>query len=237
MITTENNGITYLLDGFKLIFKPKIRRFVFIPLLINILLFCGLLFTFIHFFSTANQWMMSHLPSWLHWLSGVLWVLFFLSFSTVMVYTFVTLVNIISAPFNGLLAEQVELHLTGQKPINSHFFKDSVLSIKRQFTILGFYLPRAALLLLLFFVPLLQVLAAPIWFIFNAWFMALQCIDYPTDNHKIPFAEVRAKLEARKFLVLTFGISVLVISMVPIVNCLIIPAAVAGATKLWLTEF
>ena len=36
-------GFRYFTSGFALISKPRLRRFVIIPLLINILLFAGLL--------------------------------------------------------------------------------------------------------------------------------------------------------------------------------------------------
>ncbi len=73
-------------------------------------------------------------------------------------------------------------------------------------------------------------------FLFHAWFMTLTYIDYPTDNHRIAMKDVRVWMKQRQWLSLGFGIGVLVASMIPIVNCLTIPAAVAGATKFWIEK-
>src|SRR5438045_20778 len=93
-------GASYFFEGLQLLLKPGIKKFVIIPLLINIVLFIGLFFLAKHYFAELNMWLIQHLPTWLHWLKNVLWVLFFISFFLVMIFTFVTLANIVGAPFN-----------------------------------------------------------------------------------------------------------------------------------------
>lgn len=238
-MNTPTAGISYLFAGFELITKPGIKRFVIIPLMINIVLFIGLFFLTRHFMSEFNHWFESLLPSWLHWLSAILWILFFISFFLIFVYTFVTIANLIAAPFNSLLAEKVELYLAGSIPESRSLvenIKDVPRILGRQFSILGYYLPRALLILILFFVPIVQAFAAIIWFLFNAWFMTLTYIDYPTDNHKIPLRDVRQWLKQRRLTSYGFGVSVLIATMIPVLNFFTIPAAVAGATKFWIEE-
>jgi CysZ protein len=235
-MTTNNllTGADYLLEGLKLIFKPGLKRFVIIPLIINIVLFVGLFVVSRHYFSEFNLWVEHHLPHWLYWLGSILWVLFFISFLLVMLYTFVTLANLIGAPFNSLLSEKIELYLTGNK-INQKSWgeicKDTPRIIGRQLSLIGYYLPRAAGILILFFVPVVQVFAAIIWFLFNAWYMSLQYVDYPTDNHDISLKRVKEWLQQRRWTSLGFGGAVMVMSMIPVVNFFVVPAAVAGATK------
>jgi CysZ protein len=232
-------GINYLLDGYSLIFKPGLRRFVIIPLIINILMFVALFFLLGHFMGEFNHWVARYLPGWLHWLAVILWLVFFVSFFIMFIFTFVTLGNIVSAPFNSLLAEKVELYLTGILPEQRSLMvniRDVPRIVGRQLGIIAYYLPRALVLLLLFLVPVVQPLAALAWFLFNAWIMTLTYMDYPTDNHRIPMGDVRARLWTKRWLTLGFGMSVLVASMIPLVNLFAIPAAVAGATKLWVKE-
>jgi CysZ protein len=165
-----------------------------------------------------------------------LWTLFIVSFFLFFVYTFVTIANIVAAPFNSFLAEKVEMHLTGRIPEYRSLLdniKDVPRIIGRQFAILGYYLPRAFGILILFFIPVLHLIAPFLWVVFNAWYLALTYVDYPTDNHRIPVAIVRERLHKKRWLAIGFGGSVLAASMVPIVNLFTIPAAVAGATKLW----
>jgi CysZ protein len=232
-------GFHYLLAGFKLITQPGIRRFVIIPLIINLALFIGFFFLLNYFIHEFNAWFVGYLPHWLHWLSAILWLIFFISFFVIFVYTFVTIANIVSAPFNSFLAEKVEFHLTGQL-LEERSLLDNIKDIPRilarQLSILAYYIPRALLLLILFFIPVVQTLAALISFLFHAWLMTLTYLDYPTDNHRIAMREVRVWLDQRRWVSLGFGVGVLVCSMIPIINCFTVPAAVAGAVKFWVDQ-
>lgn len=235
----NTTGIHYLANGFILITKPGIKRYVIIPLMINTLLFIGMFFIAKHYFLELNQWILNFLPTWLQWLSSILWIIFFIGFFLVIIYTFVTVANIIASPFNSLLSEKIELYLTGKSLPSQSLWanvKDIPRVIARQLAIIGYSLPRAIVLCILFFIPILQLAAPFLWFILSSWLMALQYVDYPTDNHKIPFSDVRSQLFQKKWLSLSFGGGVLVLSMVPILNCIVIPAAVAGATHLWIEK-
>ncbi|MBQ4796866.1 sulfate transporter CysZ, partial [Pectobacterium versatile] len=88
--------------------------FVILPMLVNILLMGG---AFWWLFRQLGAWipqLMAHVPDWLQWLSYLLWPLVALSVLLVFSYFFSTITNLIAAPFNGLLAEQLEARLTGQ---------------------------------------------------------------------------------------------------------------------------
>lgn len=238
-MSKQSLGIEYLFAGFELITKPGLKRYVIIPLFINIVLFICLFILARHFMNEFNQWFAHYLPHWLHWLSYILWVVFFASFFLVIVYTFVTLANLIAAPFNSFLAEKVELYLTGSIPEERSLIdniKDVPRIIGRQLSILAYYLPRALLILILFFVPIIQAFATILWFLFHAWFMTLTYIDYPTDNHRVAMRDVRAFLKRQRLTAYGFGSAVLIVSMVPVLNFFVIPAAVAGATKYWIEE-
>lgn len=233
------SGLHYVFCGFRLICKPGLRRFVIIPLLINIGMFTGLFFLLRHFMREFNAWFLHFLPNWLQWLSTVLWLLFFIGFFAVIVYVFVTAANLISAPFNSFLSEKVELHLTGKTPEPRSLWdniKDVPRIAGRQFSILGYYFPRMILILCLFLVPVIHFIVPVLVFLFNAWFITLTYLDYPTDNHRIPIANVRTWLKEHQPAALVFGGSFLFFSMIPLLNCLVVPAAVAGATQFWIEE-
>jgi CysZ protein len=231
------SGLEYLIAGFRMIFQPGLRRFVVIPLLINLLFFIALFFTLKHFIFELNTWLSGFLPTWLHWLSGIIWVLFFIAFTIMLLYTFVLLANIIAAPFNSLLAEKVELYLTGKLPPQKSMFenmKDIPRVVWRQILIILYFLPRALLLGILFFIPVINLLAPFIWFAFSAWFMTMQYLDFPADNHRVPLHDLRASMSARKWPSLQLGAAILVAMMIPGLNLIAMPAAVAAATKFWL---
>lgn len=241
MIKNSLGGAHYLSKGFRLIWLPEIRNFVLIPLLVNLLLLSTATFYAINKLSQwhdslysiedgLTQWLVTHL-GWLIWpivLLSVLLLVFFL---------FAFLANWIAAPFNGLLAEAVEKYLAGttyrQQTFSwKRFIQDIPGLLAREWRKLVYYLPRALGCLLLFLTPL-ALFAPLLWFLFCAWMAAIQYIDYPMDNHRISFKQMLIKVKQNKGLSLSFGSLVMLLTLIPVVNILIMPVAVAGATNLW----
>ena len=159
------NGVHYFSEGWRLVRLPGIRRFVIIPLLVNILLLGG---AFVWLFYQLGSWipqLMAHIPGWLQWLSYLLWPLSVISIVLVFSYFFSTIANWIAAPFCGLLAEQLEGRLTGKPLPDSGWMamlKDVPRIMKRELQKLGYYLPRALGLLLLYFIPGFGQTVAPV---------------------------------------------------------------------------
>ena len=63
-----------------------------------------------------------------------------------------------------------------------------------------------------------------------------QYIDYPADNHKLGWNEMLAWLRQKRWQSMSFGGSVYLVLLIPVVNILMMPAAVAGATLFWVRE-
>ncbi|RZM83189.1 sulfate transporter CysZ [Pseudoalteromonas rubra] len=231
-------GMEYFVAGFSLLSQKGLKRFVFIPLLINVLLFGGSLFFLYDWLTQGFAYLNGLLPDWLSWLEWLMWpiAILVILFSYSMVFTVIT--NFIAAPFNGLLSEKVELHLTGQ-PINDDGFADLVKDVPRmlgrEWSKLVYYLPRAiGFFILLWMLPFIgQIL----WVLFSCWMYSVQYNDYPFDNHKISFKEMKDTLKAHQGLSYGFGFAVMVLTSMPIVNLIVMPAAVCGATKLWVENY
>lgn len=239
--TSPRNGVYYFSQGWKLVREPGIKRFVVLPLLVNIILLGG---AFVWLFTRLDVWipaMMSHVPNWLQWLSYVLWPLVTLSVLLVFGYFFSTIANLIAAPFSGLLAEQLEARLTGATPPDTgvlDIMKDLPRIMKREFQKLAWYLPRAVVLLLLYIIPGIGQTVAPVlWFLFSAWMLAIQYCDYPFDNHKVPFKQMRVALREKKVVNMQFGALVSLFTLIPILNLFIMPVAVCGATAMWVDSY
>lgn len=234
-------GLYYFFEGWKLISQKGLRRFVIMPVLLNILLLSGLFWFFITKIDHQIDALMLLIPIWLQWLSGLL--LFFATLLILLCYYFIfnTLSGFIVAPFNGILSEEVEVLLTGESVNDEGIFgiiKDIPRVIKREFQKLLYSLPRLFILFLLSFVPLIGQSFVPLlFFIFTAWMMAIQYCDYPFDNHKISFPTMKSALRQNSLLNLTFGSLVTICSFVPFVNFLIIPVAVCGATAIWVDKY
>jgi CysZ protein len=230
------DSITYFIDGFKLISKPGIRVYVFIPLLINITLFSYATWYSFSIFNEGLNWLLANIPSWLSFIEWILWPLFVLTLGTIIFFIFNILANIIASPFNGMLAEKTEFYLTKQTITSEtgvyDFIKTIPHSIAREFYKLKYYFPRFVLLALLSFIPGVNILV----FLFAAWMMAVQYLDYPMDNHKISFKDMILLIKDRNLSALGFGAIVMLSLMVPILNFIVIPAAVCGATIFWVEE-
>lgn len=233
-------GAAGLLRGAKLLNTPGLRRFVIIPVTINVLVFALSIGVLLQQFTPLVEKWVGYLPAWLEWLGWLFWLFFALAAILLVFYTFSILANLIAAPFNGLLAEAVEKHLTG-KPLPGG---DSLLGALREapsaildeLRKIGYFLLRAVPLLVLFWIPLLNLAAPVLWALFSAWMMAVEYGDYPMGNHGIRFAEQRKRLGQKRMLSLGFGGATLLATMIPLVNFLVMPAAVAGATALWVEQ-
>nr|MBP8024433.1 EI24 domain-containing protein [Chromatiaceae bacterium] len=70
-----------------------------------------------------------------------------------------------------------------------------------------------------------------------AWILALEYLDYPMGNQGLGAREIRRRLRGRPVLSLGFGAATVVLTMIPLVNFIAMPSAVAGATALWVKEF
>ncbi|MFS1704593.1 sulfate transporter CysZ [Alteromonas sp. AMM-1] len=238
----HRSGIGYFASGFDLITTKGLKRFVFVPLFINLVLFSTAFYFLIGEIQGGIDYITGLIPSWLGWLKSAIsffvWPLAVISILLSFALVFGTLANWIAAPFNGLLAEKVERHLTGQSLGDEGLMaivKDLPRTLSREITKLVYYLPRALGFLLLFF--FLPVIGQVLWFLFCAWMMAIQYCDYPFDNHKVPFRTMRKHLGDRKGLSYSFGIAVNVMAMIPIINFLVMPVAICGATAMWVNEY
>lgn len=233
----HRSGLAHLRQGFHLILQPGLRLFVLLPLLINLLLFSAAFYWLLHQLERLSAWIDGSLPDWLGWLTWLIWPLAILGILIGFGFVFGMLANWIAAPFNGLLAEKVEQHLTGERGPDTGvmgLLRDVPRVFGREWLKLKFYLPKAIGCLLLFLIPGLgQTLAPLIWFLFSAWMMSIQYVDYAFDNHKIPFPTMLAALRGQRGYHLGFGSAVTVCSSLPILNFIIMPVAVCGATAIW----
>jgi CysZ protein len=238
MIKDIGRGTGYLAKGFILVKRPGIRRYVITPLLINILLFGGLIYAGYAQFSPFVDWLLSFLPSWLGFLEWILWALF-TSFAAFFVFfVFTPIANIISAPFNAIMSEKIEEMLTG-KDINSGIdlitiIKDSIISQLRKLLYIAIW---SAGLLLISLIPVINLISPILWILFGSWLLALEYMDYPMGNHDLTFQQQKDRLKQRRGLALGFGGSVMVLTSIPIINFLVIPLATAGATAMWVEQF
>ncbi|MEY1662383.1 sulfate transporter CysZ [Isoalcanivorax beigongshangi] len=228
-----------------------LRSWVVVPVLVNILLFG----TAYYFAATwisgliagyASGWAIegtfAFLNPGLSLLSGLLQVVVWLSLLVLMATVFTAVAQLLASPFMGFLAAKVDLMHAG--PLGFPPQPEESIAgmtwrtIKRELRKFWYWLWRAVLLLILVvilsFIPGLNLLGTALWFGWSAWMMAIQYIDYGADTRLVPFAEVLARLRQRRLAVLSLGGIILGLSLVPLVNLVIMPVAVIAGTLFWL---
>lgn len=228
------DAVTAISRGTRCVYGPGLRRYVFLPILVNLLVYVGM-FSFV--ISRFDGWLahwMSMVPNWLDWLSWLIWPLFVISLLVVVFFTFTLVTSLIAAPFYGFLAAKVEVQVTGREPQDDRgLAKTTVDALGREMVKLGYILPRAALLFLIGWIPGLNLLAPILWALFSAWVMAITYLDYPMDNNKVSFRDMRGRLSARWWQSLSYGGVVTLLTWIPLANLFLIPGAVAGAVLMW----
>lgn len=232
------SGARFFLQGIACINKPGLRRYFVIPLMLNILVF-GLLtyFGFSFFQDALGRLLPEGDAIWVD-IANVLAIVIFTPVLLIAVYLVASiLANFIASPFNDLLSEQVEKIAGAASQPDKSFMQvlagmGPVLAGEiRKYIYFGlFYIPIG----IITFIPPINVLVAPVaWVVFGAWMLALEYLAFPMQNHQLPFSQVRAFARKNRMRTMGFGLIVLLATLIPLVNFIVIPAAVAGATLLW----
>ena len=237
MVTDAIEGASHVLNGFRMLKLRGIKRYVAIPLIINIFIFAGVIYFGA---DKIDELFEQYLPNWLAWLEFILWPLIIIASLLVVFFTFTLVANIIGGPFNGVLSEKIEEHLTQQK-INSNesyldLLRDTGMGISNEVRKLFYIAVRVIPLLILFLIPGLNLIAPILWIIFGAWMLAIEYLDYPMGNHKMSFKQQIVLLKNNRFLCLGFGLVLLFMTITPILNFFSMPVGVAAATSLWVKK-
>ena len=233
-------GIGYFFRGITMLVQPGLRRFVVIPLLANISVFALIAGSLYQFMSGLYVDVTGEITGTLSFLTWIVTPIIWLFGTLLSGYLSIFIVLFLTSPFHGLLAEKVEERVTGEAIQNEASVVQVALSVPRGFLRelqkLFHYLPMAVLVLIISVIPGINVVAPFLWILLGAWMMSLQFIDYPMDNHRLPFGEVREACRAQRGVSIGFGVVVAFVSGIPILNLALIPAAVAGAALLWCEE-
>lgn len=232
------SGVLALGKGLPYLFKKGIRRYTLIPFLINLLLFAAMLY---FGWEYINQWADQFIgESWLWKLLGkglkiLTMTIYLFAFS----FVFSVIANVIASPFNSLLAEKIEQKISGQEMVRSSLkqeIKKLPSTVVSESSKLLYIASRGFVLLIISLTPILNLLSPILWFVFGAKLQTLTYLDYPAANNNIRFKHTQKLLSKNRLPNLGFGMVVVLLTMVPIVNFIVMPIAVAGATWLWTTE-
>ncbi|MGB0866130.1 MAG: sulfate transporter CysZ [Granulosicoccaceae bacterium] len=252
LITQLAQGTGYLMRGFQLIRQPGLRRFVAVPLTINVVIFGSLIWALFSFTgaliaSISGALDLGFLGDWAI-VQGVIWLVQLLVWLVVGIgvlvgvfYTFSLVANFLAAPFNSLLAEKVEKHLAGELVQGEEGWGHALKAIPhvmmselfKLLYLLMWMVPLVLLWLFTLFIPGLNLVSTAAWLWFGAWLLSLEYVDYPAGNHGLTFPKVRKLMKQHRPSAIGFGGAVTLMTSIPLLNLIAMPCAVAGATALW----
>ncbi len=225
-------GIGDGIRGFGLILTSGSKRFIIVPLIVNILLFYTAITLLV---DQLDLWIQQLLPSWLGWLEWIVWPLFAVAILLAIFYSFTLLANLIASPFNSLLSSRIEASLTGRAPVDittgklAGLIARTVMSeLKKIVYSIKWMIP----LLILTLIPVINIVAPFAWMLFAAWFFALEYTDYPLANRGLLFDEVKRFNRLNRMRALGLGCVIFILTSIPVLNFVAMPVAVAAATRL-----
>lgn len=228
-------GVRGFWRGVRLCAHPRLRLYVAAPIVTASALFVLLVNWAVEAVQRLSSALIAWLPDWLDWLHWLLWPAAIIIAVLFLVYGFVFLCNLIAAPFNGLLAERAEQLLAGSTPSDvpwMRLLRELPTLLLNEVRKIGYFLRFALPLLLLTLIPGINLAAGPLWLLLGSWMLALEYLDYPLGNHQLGFPAVRRYARLHRGRALGFGAVALLASTVPLINLLVMPAAVIGATVL-----
>lgn len=232
-------GFRCMTEGLGLITEPGLRRHAILPLLLSVIVFVVLLIAAIYYFGGLVGWVGGHLPGWLAWAAWLLWIGLGAAWVFGFYFCFTVVVGLVGLPFFMALTNAVERRMTGRLPeTHRGMLYLTWIGFWRQF-------PRLAHLFLwlivvclisavLFFIPLVNVLIAPLWFLFGAWTFAVMVSDFPLGARDLPWPEQHTLIRTHRGRIFGFGIATSCMALVPVLNLFLLAASTAGITVLWI---
>ncbi|HET6655240.1 MAG TPA: sulfate transporter CysZ [Gammaproteobacteria bacterium] len=239
MVGEFSHGVGALIKGFGLMLRPGVKRYAALPFAINFIVFAAIIWFGAHEFAYAVQWIEAQLPEWLDWLKWLLWVLFGGVALLVVFYCFTFLIYIVGFPFNVFLASRVDRSLNGRsmKGAEESFWRGFGADMGSLVQVLRYQIVWTVIVavigLVLLFIPGLNLLVPALWFVFGAWMLALGYSDLALGQRGYRFKSQRQIFDRHRGRVLGFGCATAFATLFPILNLLVMPAAVAGAVWLW----
>jgi len=233
MVSAFSKNFFNVFTSIPTLLKPELRAYVIAPLFINIVLFS---LTLYYAFTEFSNWMDSLLPSWLDWLNWLIIPLFSITILIVVFYTFTIVANLIAAPFNSLLSAKYERLIRGDITTESNENMMQLISrtiaaeVKKLIYILLWLIP----LLIITVIPVINLMSPFLWIVFAIWMLSLEYLDYPIGNHNQLFPVVKKTAHEQKMMTLGLGSGLFILTTIPFINFLAIPAGVIAATKAYI---
>ena len=148
----------------------------------------------------------------------------------------------VAAPFYSKIAEKTVTVMTGihedEQMSVATILLDIGRSVWQALLAVGELLLVYAIALPLHLVP---VIGSFLYFVLTMYFtfyvICFEFLDYSFEKHRMSYRQKRSAVLGKKGLFIGYGFSVFLFMLIPLVNLLVTPVAVIGATMMYCEEF
>jgi len=235
-LSNFSRGFFYPFRGGRFLSRqPRLWKYVLVPFSINLLVFSLAVYFGLNFFNETVTGMIPSGDAW-YWviLYYLLWVIAVLLTMVLVFFSFTVIGNLIASPFNALLSERTEEVVQGSaegEPFSWGGVGRILLDEAKKMLV---FVVLMLLLLLLNLVPGFgTLLYSSLSFLLTAFFLVIEYTGYVFGRHGLRFVDQRQFIRRRRFMAFGFGVGVLCLLAIPLLQFFCIPLGVVGATLLW----
>lgn len=225
-------GFGYPWRGLGVLFQSRLRALAWWPIVFNTVLYSVAIYYLV---VKVDQWISDLLPGWLAWLEWLLWPLLMLIILAATLFSFVRIANLIALPFNARLCRTL-MQMRPDDPLTraaeKQTWRNDFRLVGHEVLKLAVYLAWFLPLLALSFLPFVGFLAQVVLLYFGMYWCAVEYLDYPLSEAGTSMKKIRIRLREQRFLTLGFGAAQLLLTVIPVLSLVSVPAGVVAATRL-----
>ena len=220
-------AVRCFIGSFDRAFSPPTRNYILLPALVSLAIVSGgLVFALAYVQDAINY--LTTISWWPDWLSAIVEPLLYILGVLIGAWLFGFIAAIVGSPFYGELSNSV---LPNSEAVMPKWWQTLLPTLRREWTKLKYLLPRLLGLLLLGFVPVINVIAPALWLLYGGWLMAVQFCDYPFENRSRSFTETLDRLRTHRLACMGLGAGITLGMSIPLLNFVVAPVAVVAGSR------
>lgn len=209
-----------------------------VPALLSAVLLLGCLGTLLHFSPDLVSWLTPFADGWADFARKALRVLLGVALigaaAVLGALSFIALTLLVGGPFYEAIAEHAERQLgLDTSGDGAGFARQLARGVRDSLKLIAVALPGAIALFLIGLIPLAgQVAAVVLGALLGAWLLSLEMVGLVFGRRGLSFGQRHRSLREHRALVFGFGLPAYLLCLVPVLQLVVIPAAVVGGTLL-----
>ena len=240
MATGFFRGFLYPFKGAKfLVGHAKLWPLSVMPFLLTIVLYITGASAFAHYFPQILNSLLKPSGTWYGMILYYgLALILIIAFTLFVLITFTAVGCILASPFLESISEKVEILIAGKKPAENSGIKKTIQgviqTITNEFKKWSLFFILQVIILSFNLLPVIgQFLYAITSVVITFHFFAIEYLDFIFSRKHQKFSDNHAFVKANLWSAWGFGAGISLTTLVPLLNFILLPAAVTGATMFY----